>query len=73
MQDQFKKGPLGHALDFRKAMGRLQETTRMWCQAFDVGDVEALETYTYLFREAMEDTLACGTAYDKAMKEAGEE
>lgn len=54
-QKKYEKGPAGYLFDMRKAVGRLCEASKQWCEAFDVGDGDATAHLTQLMTEALKD------------------
>lgn len=54
------KGPTGHWLDLRKAMGSIAVTATEWCRAFDAGDMAALGNLNAIMAEQNQD--ACEAA-----------
>lgn len=61
----FNPGPLGAWLEARAAMGRIQESSRQWCKAFDVGDFTALD---HIMKVWVESTQDLHEAFKKAEK-----
>ena len=59
---KFNKGLLGYHFDFRKQMAVVSRVSKQFCDAFDVGDEEAVGLLADEWREIMLELAATGEA-----------
>jgi hypothetical protein len=64
---KIKKGPMGYAMDYRAAMGRLVEVSQQWCAAFDAGDNGTLVELYDMFDEITNELGEAANALAKSI------